>query len=298
VSAVDQPVTKPAGGEAKTPRRRSSRRRLLNRRPSRAVSVSLALLPFALILGAYVVASSARLAENPFDPVTPSLTAMAETFWRMATEPDVRTGDLLLWTDTASSLIRLGAGVVISAAIALVMGIGIGLLPFFRSTFAPVVAAISLIPPITVLPILYITLGVGETAKIALIIFGIAPVMVRGVARAVSEIPEEQIVKAETLGASTWQIIMRVVLPQALPHLVNVTRLGLGPAWIFLVTAEAIVAESGLGYRIFLVRRYSAMDIILPYVAWITLIAYLIDLALRQFATRAFRWAYPSGRTL
>lgn len=292
-------MQEPVGGEvASRPRRRSYRRRFVNQRPNRAVGISLALLPFALIIGAYAVASAARLAENPFDPVMPSLADMAETFWRMATVPDVRTGDLLLWTDTAASLVRLGAGVLISTIIALVLGVGIGFLPYVRATFAPVVAAISLIPPITILPILYVTLGIGETAKIALIIIGIAPVMVRSVARSVSEIPEEQIIKAETLGASTWQIILRVILPQAMPHLVTAIRLGLGPAWIFLVTAEAIAAESGLGYRIFLVRRYSAMDVILPYVAWITLIAYLIDLSLKQFANRAFRWAYPKGSTL
>ena len=51
-------------------------------------------------------------------------------------------------------------------------------------------------------------------------------------------------------------------------------RLGLGPAWIFLISAEAIASTGGLGYRIFLVRRYLAMDVILPYVAWITLLAY------------------------
>jgi NitT/TauT family transport system permease protein len=122
--------------------------------------------------------------------------------------------------------------------------------------------------------------------------------MVRSIAKAVSEIPEEQIVKAETLGASTWQMILRIALPQAMPHVVTAARLGLVPGWIFLISAEAIQATSGLGYRIFLVRRYSAMDIILPYVAWITLIAYSLDFALRTLSARAFRWAHPKGAGL
>ena len=65
-----------------------------------------------------------------------------------------------------------------------------------------------------------------------------------------------------------------------LPRLIDLLRLSLGPAWLFLIAAEAIAAEVGLGYRIFLVRRYLAMDVILPYVAWITLLAVAIDLAL------------------
>lgn len=287
-----------AGGGDNAPRRRAHRRRLVNRRPNRTVGLVLALLPFVLIVIAYVMASNARLAANPSDRFLPSIATMANTFWELAFTPEARTGDYLLWTDTASSLMRLGIGMAISTTLAIVLGIAIGFLPLIRSFFAPVLAAISLIPPLAILPILFIFLGLGETAKIALIVIGTAPVMVRSIAKTVSEIPEEQIVKAETLGASTWQMVLRIALPQAMPHVVTAARLGLVPAWIFLISAEAIQATSGLGYRIFLVRRYSAMDIILPYVAWITFIAYSLDLLLRNFAARAFRWAHPKGTGL
>ena len=74
-------------------------------------------------------------------------------------------------------------------------------------------------------------------------------------------------------------------------------RLALGPAWLFLIAAEAIASESGLGYRIFLVRRYLAMDVILPYVAWITLLAFLIDLrAAPRSRAALFPWAHPERR--
>ena len=67
-------------------------------------------------------------------------------------------------------------------------------------------------------------------------------------------------------------------------------RLVLGSAWLFLIAAEAIASTDGLGYRIFLVRRYLAMDVILPYVVWITLLAWLMDLGLRQLTRLAFPW--------
>jgi NitT/TauT family transport system permease protein len=70
-------------------------------------------------------------------------------------------------------------------------------------------------------------------------------------------------------------------------------RLSMGSAWLFLIAAEAIASTEGLGYRIFLVRRYLAMDVILPYVIWITLLAVLADLALRLLRATAFRWAEP-----
>ena len=96
--------------------------------------------------------------------------------------------------------------------------------------------------------------------------------------------------KAQTLGASTWVIALRVVLPQILPRLIAGIRLSLGSAWLFLIAAEAVAAEVGLGYRIFLVRRYLAMDIILTYVIWITLLAFLIDFALKTLSRKAFPW--------
>jgi NitT/TauT family transport system permease protein len=99
-------------------------------------------------------------------------------------------------------------------------------------------------------------------------------------------------IKAQTLGASTWQVAIRVVLPQIMPRLIKSVRLMLGPAFLFLISAEAIAADVGLGYRIFLVRRYLAMDVILPYVAWITLLAFILDLLLGLFARKTFPWAY------
>jgi NitT/TauT family transport system permease protein len=272
--------------------------RIINWRPSRPTAFLLALIPFLATVIVYAVASHYRRAENPSDKLLPSLSQMGEAFARFAFEPDKRSGNYLLWTDTADSLMRLGSGMCVSILFALTVGIGIGFIPHVRAALAPYLATISLIPPITILPILFITFGLGEAAKIALIVVGTAPVMTRSTAQAVMEIPAEMIIKAQTLGASVWQMLTRIVLPQILPRLITAIRLGLVPAWIFLISAEAIASTSGLGYRIFLVRRYLAMDIILPYVAWITLLAYVIDRMLYWFSRRAFRWAFVQGDTL
>ena len=260
--------------------------------------VGLGALPFVVLVATYAVGSHLRRLDNPSDKLLPSLPNMAETFWRMATVPDQRSGDLLLWSDTALSLARLGGGILIAAVISVSLGVLIGFLPRARASLAPFVAVISLIPPITILPILFIIFGLGETSKVMLIVLGTAPVMTRSLAQAVMDIPREEIIKAETLGASAGQLVFRVILPQIWPKLITAMRLGLVPAWIFLISAEAIASTGGLGYRIFLVRRYLAMDVIIPYVIWITLLAYLIDRALLLFSRLAFRWAHFSGRSL
>jgi NitT/TauT family transport system permease protein len=177
-----------------------------------------------------------------------------------------------------------------------VVGIGLGALPLLSVSLSPFVASVSLIPPMAVLPILFICFGLGELSKVVLIVFGIAPVIARDIQGRVREIPRELIVKAQTLGASTWLVILRVVLPLALPRLIDAVRLSLGAAWLFLIAAEAIAATDGLGYRIFLVRRYLAMDVILPYVAWITILAYVMDRGLMWLGRRAFPWHNAGAR--
>ena len=264
--------------------------RWINRMPGRAGHATLAALPFVLVFLAYSAGSAARLAENPQDRVLPSPTTLVETAVRLVSEPDRRSGEILFWGDTVSSLTLLGAGVGIAALIGLVFGLAIGLVPMIRSTFQGFVAILSMIPPLAVLPILFITLGVGDTAKVALIAIGITPFLIRDLSARTLELPQEQLVKAQTLGASTLAISVSVALPQIMPRLISAVRLSLGPAWLFLIAAEAVASDSGLGYRIFLVRRFLAMDVILTYVMWITLLAFLMDMALRWLSRRLFPW--------
>ncbi|MEN9728339.1 MAG: hypothetical protein RL434_2705 [Pseudomonadota bacterium] len=264
---------------------------LINRRPGRGVRIVLGMLPLLLLLLVYVVASDMRLSANAADKLLPSFGQMGQAVARFALEPSVRTGDIQLWADTAASLRRLGLAVGVSALAGLLIGMVMGGLPLAGATLSPLVAGLSLIPPLAVLPVLFIVFGLGEVAKVMLIVIGITPVIARDIAQRVREIPRELIVKAQTLGADTWQTFLRVILPLALPRLFAAVRLSLGAAWLFLIAAEAIAAESGLGYRIFLVRRYLAMDVILPYVAWITLLAALTDLVMARMSRRLFRWA-------
>ena len=264
--------------------------RLINVRPDRGTALFLAVLPFALVVLAYILGSAERLAENPDDKLLPSLPSLGNAIVKMAFTADARTGDYLLWTDTLASMERLLSALAIATLIALVIGVLVGMLPVVRALLAPFVGMVSMVPPLALLPILFIVMGLGEESKIALITIGITPYLVRDLAMRVEELPREQMIKAQTLGASTWQMMVRVVLPQILPRLMDGLRLSLGPAFLFLIAAEAIASDSGLGYRIFLVRRYLAMDVILPYVAWITLIAVAMDFGLARARRALFPW--------
>jgi NitT/TauT family transport system permease protein len=253
--------------------------------------VLLAAIPLVTLVLVYLVAAASRHAINPSDKILPTLAAMFEAMHGLVLVPDTMTGERLFWADTVASLSRLLIGLGISAIGALIIGLILGLIPVVRATLAPLVTMIAVIPPIALLPILFIALGLGETAKIALIVIGVLPPMIRDTAAHVEALPAEQIIKAQTLGASSWQLAIRVALPQIMPRLILAVRLALGPAWVFLISAEAIASDVGLGYRIFLVRRYLSMDIIIPYVAWSALLAIAMDWMLRFASRRGFAWA-------
>jgi NitT/TauT family transport system permease protein len=264
--------------------------RLINRYPDRGGRLLLILLPFALLLFAYFAGSTARLADNPNDKLLPSAAQMVDAVERLAFSEDKRTGQYLFWQDSAASLGRLGLGIGIAALAGLMLGIAAGSIPLFGAPLSPLLTVLSMIPPLAILPILFIVFGLGELSKVMLIVIGITPCIARDIEQRAREIPRELLIKAQTLGASTWTLILRVVLPQLLPRLLISLRLMLGSAWLFLIAAEAIASTDGLGYRIFLVRRYLAMDVILPYVVWITLLAWLMDLGLRRLTQLCFPW--------
>jgi len=258
-------------------------------------NVLLALLPFILIAAVYLFASHERLAENPQDKLLPSLAQMADAVDRLAFKPDPQSGDYTLLVDTWASLKRIALGVGLAALAGLLAGLNMGLLPLVRALFSPFITFLSMVPPLAILPILFIALGVDELSKVALIFLGVFPVIARDLLIAAGQIPREQIVKAVTLGASQTAVIYRIVLPQILPRLIDAVRLSLGGAWLFLIAAEAIASTEGLGYRIFLLRRYLAMDAILPYVFWITALGFAADWLLRQLVLRRFRWYVAAG---
>lgn len=270
--------------------------RWVNRKVGRVNTMLMGAVPIVILIVVYIILASERHAINPSDKILPLPGAMVDAMRSLVLERDQLSGRYLFWSDTFASLRRLFLGLGISTASALLVGLVLGILPPVRATFGALVTGIAVIPPIALLPILFIAFGLGETAKVALIVVGITPFMIRDIAAHTGSIPREQIVKAQTLGASTWQLMLRVALPQAMPRLIQALRLSLGPAWVFLISAEAIAADIGLGYRIFLVRRYLAMDVILPYVAWIALLAALTDLLLSQASRRFFGWAHGGER--
>ncbi len=256
----------------------------------RPLAILLAALPFILLLVAYLYFSDARLEANPADKLMPSFQKMGATLMRYALEEDPRTGARLLATDWLASMKRMGMGLGLSALAGLIIGVATGLFPYLRAFFMPFVTFWSIVPPLAILPILFIVFGVGEGGKIAILFLGTVWFIARDIHDYVRAIPNEQIVKALSFNASLCGLLRRIILPQVMPRLIDAVRMSLGAAWLFLIAAEAIASTDGLGYRIFLVRRYLAMDVIIPYVGVITLTGFMLDIALRRWVAWRHEW--------
>lgn len=263
--------------------------------PRGGLRILLAVLPFILLFSAYLISSDIRNTANPQDKLLPTVSKIVKALKKAVLETDKRSGNILLWTDTLASLKRLAIGLSAAAVLGLVLGLNMGLLPGIGCLGLPFMTFIANIPPLAILPILFITFGVDELGKTMLIFLGTFPLIARDIYLATHKIPRENIVKALTLGASQIGVIYRVVYPQVIPRLIDTVRLSLGAAWLFLIASEAIASQDGLGYRIFLVRRYLSMDMIIIYVAWITGLAYSFDFGLRKWVAFRYPWYSPKA---
>lgn len=260
----------------------------IHAKPSRNAGLILSALLFVLSFAGYGLTAYVRHKENPKDKVVPTYSEIWDGFQRSALEAD-RKGDVRLWVDTWASLKRF----LISLALlsfAVLLGLHMGLYPYVDHLFHRFLLFFDKIPALALLPILFIVFGLEEVSKIALILLGVFPTIALDTYLRAKAIPSEQIMKGFTLGASDLEVAYRVVLPQILPGVLDTIRLNFKSMILFLIAGESLAATAGLGYRIFVVRRYIAMDIIIPYVIWMALLAFTADLALRWWIQKRYRW--------
>jgi NitT/TauT family transport system permease protein len=248
----------------------------------------LSLIPFVLFLSVYVVASHVRHEKNPEDKILPPPSNLVQGFKEVAFQPD-RRGEYLLWEDTLASSRRFGISILLLLP-AFFLGAYMGLFPILESIFYKTVAFLDKIPPMGVLPVLFVLLNVGEPLKLGLIILGVAPTLALDAFIRTKEIHKEQIVKGMTLAATDYEIAHRIVLPQIWPSLMNTLKLNYKAILFCLLAAESTGGQVGLGYRTFVLMRYTAMYKIIPYVVWMSLLVFLLYFVTSWLINKKYRW--------
>lgn len=223
------------------------------------------------------------------DPVfLPGPQAVVLKTWTWATE----TG---LLEDVGISTYRVVAGFLLSAVIALPLGLLIGTFRSVQALLEPLTDFVRYMPAVAFIPLVMLWVGIDEASKIAIIFIGTFFQMVLMVAEDVRRVPAAQIEAAQTMGANRVELIEKVILQSAKPALMDTLRITMGWAWTYLVVAELVAANSGLGYAILRAQRFLQTDTIFAGIIVIGLIGLLTDQLFRWAHRRAFPWLYLKG---
>jgi len=271
-------------------------------KPSRTFSVLLSWALFITGIGAYLYVSHARHLDNPEDRVMPTVAQMAQGMYDAALRPaeedeaQATDGSLarrflnsMLWKDTKATSRRFILSMILLIP-AVLIGLHMGLFPYVGAFFLRFVLFFDKIVALSLLPILFIAFGIDELAKVMLIVVGVAPTIILDTFNLTRSVPGEQTVKAFTLGATDFDAAYRVVFKQILPRVLNSIRLNLKSVMLFLFAGEMIASTDGLAYRIALLRRHMGMDVIVPYVLWVALLLFLVDLGMRLLNRKLHPW--------
>ncbi|MDP3507195.1 MAG: ABC transporter permease subunit [Candidatus Melainabacteria bacterium] len=242
----------------------------------------LGLLPFVLLIAAWLWgAHYLRYMETNFPDIEvaasklmPLPGEMFDGLLRSAT-PD-RNHEVRLVLDAVASMQRFGIGLAI-VSLGVIVGLYMGTFPIAEALLYRFFVFADKVPPLLLLPVLVIVLGVGEESKTALIVLGVMPGLILEAHARIKEIPHEQIFKAQTLGASESEIAWRILFPQILPKMIGALRSNFKSAWGYVIAGETIAALHGIGYRVYLLKRTASMDVIVPYVLLATLFMFLLD---------------------
>jgi NitT/TauT family transport system permease protein len=200
-------------------------------------------------------------------------------------------GDGNLWLDVKASFLRVSAGFLLAAAIALPVGIAVGAFKVFEALLQPVTEFIRYIPVPALVPICMVLFGIDELSKVVLIWAGTFFQLMLMVADEIRRVPRELVEVSYTLGARRRQAIQRVMWRAATPGIFDALRLCNGWAWTYLVIAELVASEQGLGYRVLKFSRFLQTPRIWVYLAILGVTGLGLDLSFRAAGRRLFRWA-------
>jgi NitT/TauT family transport system permease protein len=191
------------------------------------------------------------------------------------------------WASMRRVLIGFGAAVAVSVPLGLLMGT----FRAGRAAFEPVIGLLRYLPASAFISLVIIWLGLGEPSKIAILFIGTVFFNTLMTADVVRQVPRNLIEVSYTLGARRGEVVRKVIVPYSLPGMVDSMRVNVAAAWNFVIIAELIAAQSGLGYRIARSQRFLQTDRIFAVLVVIAMIGLSTDIALRMLRDRLGRWA-------
>jgi len=233
-----------------------------------------------LVLGAWCLVSYGHLVQPDFLP-TP--TEVLRGTLQLFIQYDLTTAILV-------STRRIALAFLLASALALPLGVLMGAFDPINRFFEPIMAPLRYMPISAFIPLLILWFGIYEKQKIAFLFLGVFVYLLPVVVSSIRLVPEELVQTALTLGASKFQVIRTVLLPAALPEIFDSFRVMNAIAWTYVILAEAVNPEHGLGYMVELARTHQKASWSFAGLIVIGGIGLLTDFLIRALSSVLFRW--------
>ena len=246
----------------------------------RSTAAVLGLVMPALVLGAWCAVTYGGFAPPDF---LPSPTEVVRGTLQLFIDYD-------LWGSILTSTRRIVLAFVLASAIALPLGVLMGAYEPVNRLFEPIVAPLRYMPISAFIPLLILWFGIYESQKIAFLFLGVFVYLLPVVVSAIRAVPEELVQTALTLGASRLQVIRTVLLPAALPEIFDSFRVMNAISWTYVILAEAVNPEHGLGYMVELARTHQKASWSFAGLLVIGGIGLITDFLIRSASSMLFGW--------
>lgn len=195
-----------------------------------------------------------------------------------------------LWENTKISICRITLGFVCAVILGIPAGILVGTFKKFEAVIRPLCEFIRYMPVPAFVPLIMVWIGIGENAKITVIFAGTFFQLVLMVADDALSVPDDLINAGYTLGSGTKNTVFKILIPAMLPRLMETLRMMIGWAWTYLVSAELVAANTGLGYTVLKSQRFLKTDAIFANIILIGLLGLITDRMFAVLNKRMFPW--------
>ena len=220
------------------------------------------------------------------DPNFPRF-GVIDRFWAMV-EHGYR--NVPLWDHVWTSVKRVMQGVFFGALVGIPIGFAMGLSSFWRGLLDPVVEFMRPIPPLALIPLVILWLGIDERAKVSLLFLAALFIMIIAARSGVSSVRISKVHAAYSLGASKGQVLRHVILPNALPEIFTGLRTAMGVCWGTLVAAELVAADKGLGSMILIAKNFLQTEVVVLGIIIIGAIGFAIEMVMRRLEAWLIPW--------